>query len=158
MAWDYQREFWQRLLPLIRDAREGTAILIDPEGLPYTRQIEAVSWNVSRVLDRLYEFPQSWEKPPIVYRLVPVWRKRIITEDGLVRLNELTTAAPPSLYQTVEVSDVIFIDTTGGEIRRREEPINVGGDKVDLTRDLGGDLFSYPRGILYPLLLEREGK
>jgi len=158
MAWEYQREFWQQLLPLIGDAREGTAILIDPEGLPYTRQIEAVSWNVSRVLDRLYEFPETWEKPPIVYRLVPVWRKRIISEDGLVRLNELTTAAPPSLYQTVEASDVIFIDTTGGEIRRRDDPLDVGDDRIDLARNLGGDLSSYRKGILYPLLLEEQGK
>lgn len=156
MAWMYQQEFWESLLPLVHDASSGTVILIDPEGLPYTRQIEAISWNVSRVLSRLYDFPASWEKPPTVYRLVPVWRERIITEDGLVRLNELTTAAPPSLYRTVESSKVILIETAGGHLRRRQEPLRLGEDTLRLSADMNGDLYSFPGGILYQYLIDDQ--
>ena len=57
LAWQNQREFWTQILPLISDASPGDVVLVTPNNLPQTLQIGAVTWNISRTLDGILQFP-----------------------------------------------------------------------------------------------------
>ncbi len=131
-AWKYQQEFWTELTQLIPDVEEGTVILVEHEGLKETRQIGANTWNLTRLLDQIYTFPSEWEIPPRVYRLLPWWRLFIVGEDGLFILDETTTMAPAPFYRNVPSTDVIFIETATGDLRRRTEPLEVDGELYPL--------------------------
>jgi hypothetical protein len=121
-AWELQRLFWSRLLPLVPDAGEGTVILVDPSGIEDTYQIAANTWNLPRVLDQLVAFPPEWKDPPRVYRLTPEWETSILGEDGQIRLDAVTTVAPPSLYGYFPIERVILIDTENDEVAAPREP------------------------------------
>lgn len=119
-AWRLQRELWSALLPQIQDAGEGTVILVDPIGLEDTRQIDATTWNLPRVLSGLYRMPAEWSPPPRVYRGLLDWREFLILPDGSLRINADTTISPPGEHTTTDWEHLIVIHTGTGVVRRRD--------------------------------------
>jgi hypothetical protein len=154
LAWRYQQEFWSELLPLIPDAEEGTVILVDPSGLKDTLQIGANFWNLPRMLDQIYAFPDSWDEPPRVFRLVPNWREHIVRKEGIFQLKDFTTHAPPSHYKNIESSTCILIEKIIGRWMRRTEPLVFNGVEFPL-KILGTTTPpSFPRGLLFEYLIQ----
>jgi len=123
-AWELQRGFWTEVVGLCPDLTSGTVILVDPSGLEDPRFIYANHWNLPRVLEQVLAFPSDWESPPRVFRLAPGWEAALVTEGGRFLLDASTVVAPPSLYGTVDSRQVIFLETTGGTLRR------VGGEMI----------------------------
>lgn len=154
LAWEYQKEFWTSLIPLIPDATNGTVILVDPSGLKDTRQIGANTWNLPRVLNQIFQYPADWKNPPRVYRLLPGWQDHIVTKDGQFQVNELTATAPPSLYTVVDSSDVILIETGTGRLVRRSGPLLIGDLQFTLKNALIGQPQSIEKGFLFDYLVQ----
>jgi hypothetical protein len=155
-SWREQRAFWTELVRLCPDAGEGTVILVDPTGLHDTRQIDANTWNLPRILNQIYVFPSDWEEPPRVYRLVPGWEEHIVAGDGQFRIDASTVIAPPSLYRTVASTDVILVDTESGELNRRSGLLEIGGGEYAL-RELGSPLLlELSPGFLFDYLLTED--
>lgn len=153
-AWQYQREFWTEILPLIPDAGEATVVLVDPTGLGDTRQIAANYWNMPRVLESIYRYPAAWELPPRVYRLAPGWQAHILADDGRVRVNAATTIAPPSNYVMVDPGNVVLLWWTGTGWARQTKPLQLAASLVTFRGLPATAPASYPPGFLYPLLIE----
>ncbi|MEW6566784.1 MAG: hypothetical protein AB1449_01170 [Chloroflexota bacterium] len=153
LAWQYQRLFWTELLPLIDDADNGTAILVDPSGLADARQIGANTWNLPRVLDQLYVLPEEWQVPPRVFRLVPGWEHRIASEAGLFQLNGATVTAPESVMDRYPSGNVILIESAAGHLSRRAGLLHIPGGDFPL-KPVGEPVLPFmPRGLLYSLLI-----
>jgi hypothetical protein len=155
-GWVYQRQFWTALVPLIPDAGQGSAILVDPTGLRDTRQIGANYWNMPRVLDQIYEYPSTWDSPPRVYRLAEGWQGHLASGDGQFVLDGSTTVAPPSTYGTVAPAHVIMINTAGGVLTRQAGTLSLPGGQFPLKPG-GGAAEAFPKGFLYGLLIEAPG-
>ena len=153
-AWQYQKDFWAELLPLITDADIGTAILIQPEGLEDVLQIGANTWNLSRVLDQLYIFPPATTLVPRVYRLSPGWQDKLALEDGSFQVNRETVTAPPDNYNIVDSRSVIIISTEGGKMTRIDGSLDINGTSYPLKPLADAVLPNLPRGILYQLILD----
>lgn len=153
MAWKYQRQFWRQLIPLVEDAGNGTAILVDPAGLVDTRQIGANTWNLPRVLEQLYCFPNTWEQPPRVFRLLPGWEHRIASESGLFQLNGATVTAPESVLDRYPSTSVILIDTATGILSRRTGSLRIPGGDFPLKLEGEPVLPFLPKGLLYSLMV-----
>jgi len=153
-AWQAQRGFWAELLPLIQDASPGTAILIQPEGFEDFLQIGANTWNLSRVLNQLFIFPDEAMSVPRVYRLLPGWQERIILEDGSFQINWETVTAPPDNYGTFESGDVILISTKDDMMKRVDGLLEINGASYLLKPQTVPVLPSLPRGVLYQLLID----
>jgi hypothetical protein len=156
-SWRDQRSFWVNLVRLCPDVGEGTVILVDPTGLHDTRQIDANTWNLPRILNQIYVFPSDWEEPPRVYRLVPGWEEYILTEDGRLRIDASTVIAPPSLYRTVASIDVILVDTESGEFTRRRGLLEIGGREHALHEFGSPMLPDLSPGFLFGYLLTEDG-
>lgn len=152
-AWQAQRGFWAELLPLIQDASPGNAILIQPEGLEDFLQIGANTWNLSRVLNQLYIFPDESTSAPRVYRLLPGWQERIILEDGYFQVNRETVTAPPDNYSIFESGDVIIISTEDSMMKRVVGLLEINGTSYLLKPQAVPLLPNLPRGVLYQLLI-----
>ena len=151
-AWDYQQEFWREIVRITSDADEGTVILVEPTGLKYTRQIDANTWNLPRVLDQIYKYPSDWEDPPRVYRLVPGWQDHILGESGQFIVNASTTIAPAVLYREIPSTDVIFIETYSGRLSRRTEPLVLFGKSYELYKT-PAHVVMYDENVLYDFLV-----
>jgi hypothetical protein len=156
-SWREQRTFWPDLVRLCPDVGEGAVILVDPTGLRDTRQIDANTWNLPRILDQIYIFPNDWEEPPRVYRLVPGWEEYIVAEDGQFRIDASTVIAPPSLYRTVASTDVILVDTSSGFLWRRRSPLDIGGREYELREPGLPMLTDLSPGFLFGYLLSDDG-
>jgi hypothetical protein len=155
-AWQYQKDFWTELLPLIQDADAGTAILVQPEGLDDVLQIGANTWNLSRVLNQLYVFPDNTTTVPRVYRLVPGWQNRIVLEDGSFQVNRETVTAPPDNYNIIQSNKLIIISTEGGTMKRVVGPLEINGTMYSLKPQTEPVLPNLQRGILYSLLVDSK--
>ncbi len=156
-SWQEQRSFWTDLVHLCPDLREGTVVLVDPTGLQDTTQIGANTWNLPRILDQVYAFPEGWPEPPRVFRLAPGWQDAIVTEDGRFRLDATTVSAPPSLYRAVDSTSVILLTSGSGELGRLAAPLEVGGEAFSL-QDAAAELrVHYAPGPLYALLIGQGG-
>jgi len=156
LAWQLQKDFWRELVPLVPDAGEGTVVLVSPEGLQDPLQIGANTWALPRVLEQMYDFPASWDRPPRVYRLISGWEANIATAPGVFEINDGTTIAPPSSYVEVPSANVILIETAGGRLTRTTAPRRIG-DEVFALKEVGGSRaggFGY-RWLYY--LLTQEG-
>jgi hypothetical protein len=116
-AWENQSAFWADLIAAVPDAGEGTTVLIDPLGLADTLEIDSNTWNLPRVLELLYKFPDEWGTPPRVYRLLPGWERTILTEDCRFRLDNLSVTAPRR--------------STEWRTRRMSHPVEVGAGGLE---------------------------
>jgi len=131
-SWKYQRAFWNDMLFIASDMGENTAILIDPDGLRDTRHIDANTWNLPRVLYQICDFPDDWENPPRVYRLVPTWQNQIITEDLSFQIDASTVISPSDHYDRFKPSDVILLQTADGTFNRLEQYVTATGEILQL--------------------------
>jgi len=154
-AWSLQRTFWTDLVRLAPDAGEGTVILVDPAGLTDVAQIGANTWNLPRILERIYDFPSSWPAPARVYRLRADWRDKIVTPAGLFRLDGTTVIAPPSLYGEVPPGNTILMGTTTDGLERGADRITLQGRTFSLRPPSTVVLDSLPRGPLYEWMFDR---
>jgi hypothetical protein len=153
-SWELQRSFWSQLVRLCPDLEDGAVILVDPDAFDDTRQIAANHWNLPRVLEQIYRFPEAWADPPRVYRLVPGWQEHILTGTGNLRLDPTTVLAPPSLYGEVRADHVIYLTGAGGRLEREAGPLLIGGQEVGLKPPAPGALAGFPPGTLFPYLIE----
>lgn len=154
-AWDYERAFWSSLLPQIQDIQNGTVILIDPNGLKKTRQIDANTWNLPRILNQIYTFPAEWKKPPRVFLMVPGWEAQLVDQNGLFSLDARTTLAPPSLYTTANSTDAIVFDTQGGKLARLTAPLSISGKIYPIKVPANQAAPAFEKGPLYSLLVNQ---
>ncbi len=152
-AWRYQKTFWTELLDIIPDVGEGDVILIEPSGLVDTRQIAANYWNLPRVLDQIYKYPEEWEYPPRVYRLIPGWEDTIASNGGSFTVNASNVISPAPYYREVPCSQVIFIETVSGSMQRRVSALNVNGVEYCL-KPLDRTDKLYDPGVLYDLIVD----
>jgi hypothetical protein len=155
-AWENQAAFWADLIAAVPDAGEGTTVLIDPLGLADTREIDSNTWNLPRVLEQLYKFPDEWRTPPRVYRLLPGWERRIVTEDCRFRLDNLSVTAPPSLYGVADPQEVILLRVGAGGLERAGPDLAVGECSLELRPASPPVLPELPTQVLYRLMLEGE--
>jgi len=154
LSWQYQREFWTELLPLIPDAGEGTVILVDPAALHDTRQIGANYWNLPRVLMQLYTYPENMKALPVVHRLAQNWPGKLLAADGRIQINADTVYSVPDDYGEVEPQNVILIQAENGQLVRREEVI-LNGQEVSLKPAAALPLPTLPHAFLYHLMIDQ---
>ncbi len=155
-AWQMQRTFWTDLVFTIQDFSDGDAILVEPGIFPQdTDFIEANTWNMPRVLDQLINFPESWQNPPRVYRLVLGWQYRILPGDGKLMLDGDTVYAPGSLYQRADPANVIFILNDDGRMQRAEERLSFNGESL-LIKPSGPAAGLPVNQFLYPYVILSE--
>ena len=154
-GWEAQKRFWQELMPVISDVNEKTVVLVEPSVFRYESiQIGANYWNLPRVLNQIYTFPDDWNEPPRVYRLIDGWESRILTSDGLFRIDSTTVVAPPSTYKNVIPSDVILIQA--GEMPLRSYDLEIGDTVYELKQLDSATLYHMEKGFLYPYLITSE--
>ncbi len=154
LAWQYQREFWSRVLPLIPDVQDGVAVIVEPSAFKDTRQIGANSWNLPRLLAGIYNFPDNWTNPPSVYRLIPGWQKNLISPEGQVQLNAGTTNAAASLFETYKSENVILIESNGKMLTRSSSPMQINGQELNLKALAPPGTPPFSRGYLYSFLIQ----
>jgi hypothetical protein len=154
-AWQYQREFWTELLPLIQDAGDYNVILIDPQALKDTRQIGANYWNLPRVLYQLYDFTSEPSISPVVHRLESGWEDRIVNYNNEFDVDASTVYSVPSFYGEYATSDIILIQGENGQLVRRES-IVIDGVTYRFKPVTTPILESLPRGFLHTFLIDLE--
>ncbi len=152
LAWQYQREFWTELVPLIPDAGSGTLILVDPAALQDTRQIGANYWNLPRVLNQIYTFPDDFQQIPTVHRLEKGWQNSLFAPDGRIQINGVTVYSVPGYYGEYDPNQVILIQAEGGHLVRRTS-LSIEGKSHSLKPVADPILPSLPHGFLYNLLI-----
>jgi len=151
-AWQYQRQFWTELVPLIPDAGPGTVVLVDPAALHDTRQIGANYWNLPRVLFQLYSFPGYDRNVPVVHRLEPNWQSSLLGQDGKFLVNAVTVYSVPDYYGSFDPQDVILIQVENSRLVRRTS-VTLNGQTYSL-KPLGTPVLTgQPHGPLYNLML-----
>jgi hypothetical protein len=159
-SWALQRTFWTQVVALTPDIEKDTAILIEPAGLEKTQYIDANTWNMPRVLNQIYTFPEQWEwyEEPRVYWLWPTWRE-MIWVDGTTtfRIDEATTLPPSAYFKNTQVENVIILEMQKGQLVRVGPELMIEGKTFILK--LAGEASSpaFPRGVLYPLLVDNGG-
>jgi nitrogen fixation-related uncharacterized protein len=158
-AWQFQREFWTKLLPLIQDVDRDTAILVRNTGLSEPAQIQANTWNLPRILNQIVTFPAEWEdQAPRVYRLQGDWQNWLVSTDNeqILQVNANTVAAPQGYYQDVSSDKVILINTAKGIFTRQTEPLNLGSASITF-KPLGKLILNeLPKGFLYRYLIMEQ--
>lgn len=151
-AWQYQRQFWTELIPLIPDAGEGTMILVDPDALQDTRQIGANYWNLPRVLYQLYVFPEDVKNVPIVHRLERGWQDSLVGEDGRFQVNAVTAYSVSGYFGEFDSQDVILIQSEDGRLVRRTTVV-LDGQEYFLKPPSEPILPDLPHGFLHDLMI-----
>lgn len=152
-SWEYQRQFWRQLLPLITDAEDGDIILVEPSVLRATGQIGVITWNTPRVLEQIIRFPPEWKDPPRVYRLDAGWEQHLVSAGDLFQVDNQTSFIPESMYVEVESRKVIFIEVQENGLVRHTAPLLLNGVEYPVkSRDpLAGEPFI--PGALYDLMI-----
>jgi hypothetical protein len=152
-SWQYQRQFWTQLLPLITDAEDGDIILVEPSVLRATGQIGVITWNTPRVLKQIIRFPPDWKDPPRVYRLEAGWEQHLVSAGDLFQIDNRTSFIPESMYVEVESNKVIFIEIQESGLVRHTAPLLLNGMKypVKARYPVAGEPFI--PGSLYNLMI-----
>jgi hypothetical protein len=158
-SWDLQQDFWSQVVDLTPDIEKGTVILIEPTGLAKTKFIDANTWNMPRILNNIYTFPEYWEwhEEPRVYWLWPTWREMIwIDGTTMFRIDEATTLPPTVYFKTAQIDDVILLEMQEGKLVRVGPELIIEGIALPLKpiEEISSPRFPY--GVLFPLLIDEE--
>ena len=155
-SWELQRTFWTQVVALTPDIEKDTAILIEPTGLEKTQYIDANTWNMPRVLNQIYTFPEQWEwyEEPRVYWLWPTWRD-MIWVDGTTtfRIDEATTLPPSAYFKNTQAENVILLEMQNGQLVRVGPELIIEGKTFVLKTVEDASSPDFPHGVLYPLLI-----
>jgi hypothetical protein len=141
-------------VPAIQDAGDETAILIQPDGLKDVLQIGANTWNLSRVLEKIYIFPPETRLVPRVFRLLPQWQSNLVNENGLFEIDGGTVTAPSDNYGRYPSTQVILVKMVSGHLEREEAPLLLSDKTYPLKYLSDPVLTKLPKGILYHLLID----
>jgi hypothetical protein len=152
-SWQYQRQFWAQLLPLITDAGDGDIILVEPSVVRSTPQIGVITWNTPTVLEQIYQYPSDWSLPPRVYRLEPGWENNLISPTGMVQLNNSTSFISESVFTEVDSKKVIFIENQDGRLVRHTAPLLLNGVEYPVKQPGEVSEPAFAPGDLYKLML-----
>ncbi|MGK7956156.1 MAG: hypothetical protein AB4063_13045 [Crocosphaera sp.] len=161
LNWQFQRNFWSQLIPLISDVESETLVFIEPQDfrLGATQQMRANDWNLPIILQQLYQFPIDWPSYPKVYLLTPNWKDEIITESNRFLLNTSTLAAAPvhlpvpNQDSTIDSQNVILIQTEQEKLVRHPQKLILHDQVFSLKEQTTTDLDSFPRKPLYNYLI-----
>jgi hypothetical protein len=86
--------------------------------------------------------------------LLPNWRQRIVTQDGLFQVNGAVTVVPEDGYVTfVESTNVILIETATGTLTRRTASITLEGQPFTLKPPPADRTATCQPTFLYTLLV-----
>jgi hypothetical protein len=154
-SWELQRDFWSQVVELSPDIEKDTVILIEPTGLEQTKYIDANTWNMPRILNNIYSFPEHWEwfEQPRVYWLWPTWREWIWLEDNTFRIDEATTLPPSGYFKNTQADNVILLEMQNGKLARVGPELVIEGKTFTLKTGDRTSAPDFPHGVLYPLLI-----
>ena len=154
-AWRLQKEFWADLIPLIQDVQEGMAILVEPAAFQDVLHIGANTWNLPRVLPQLYHFPEEWEPPPRVFRLIDGWQNNIVRISGYFTLDGSNVYASNRNFGDFIQKQTIFISGTEDGLARRVEPLPLSGLRD--VKPIGEPVLNgFPTRPLHDLLIGED--
>ncbi|MGB2896775.1 MAG: hypothetical protein WBB65_11505 [Anaerolineales bacterium] len=150
-AWRLQQDFWSGVVDFVPDLTEGTVILVDPEGLDDTVFIDANTWNLPLIMQYIFEFPNSWQSPLPVHRLLPDWRDRVL-------FNSLEIKAVDYKWEYVVVpwKDAVILETDNSRIVRRLESVELDGATYELKKPETDQTTKFPKGYLYDVLIRDQ--
>jgi len=151
-SWTLQRAFWSALVPLVPDLDDGVVILVEPDGLQDTLQIDANTWNLPRILSQIYAFPETWHDPPRVYRLRADWRAAIAAGVGEFAIDRVGSGPP--FHRTVASSRVILITSAEGVLERAADTLELDGTTYALRPAEASVEETPARGPLYAVLIQ----
>jgi hypothetical protein len=157
-AWRSQQHFWTALLPLISDARPGEVILVEPgifnnPAMLDSAYIEANTWNVPRVLDKLYQYPTGLGDPPRVFRLRRGWEALILEADGTLNLDNETVYAPRSSFRKTDQAHVIFIQNNNLNMERVDKVAGINGKTIQAKPFDPAAGSAYPESDFYRFMI-----
>ncbi len=157
--WQYQKDFWREMIPLISDVGDENLVLVESKGIhTATQQMRANDWNTPPVLGNIYKFPQSWQYPPKVYMLTSNWEENIVAGKDLFLLNTSTLAAAgdhlpvPNTDSTIESSKVILIKSREGHLVRAKSPLVIEGKSFNLKENIAANGQFLPKGSLFEVI------
>ena len=152
-GWTIQQEFWGTLLLIIPDASDGTAIIVDSSGMKESSHIGAMTWNMPRVLERIFVFPESWVDPPSAYKMHAGWLDHLHAGNGTLLLDLPDALTPRDYVKEVTSSDMILIITDGRRILRQNSPIEFDGAEYPLIAHSEPVLPTLERRTFFDLLV-----
>lgn len=153
-AWRLEKDFWQEMVPLIQDVSDGMAILVEPGAFQDVLTIGANTWNLPRVLQQLYHFPEDWT-PPRVFRLIDGWQNNIVRISGYFTLDGSNVYASNRNFGDFVQRQTIFISADEGGLERRLAPLPLDG-LVEVKPMGEAVLNTFPTRPLYDLLIEED--
>jgi hypothetical protein len=153
-AWRLEKDFWQEMVPLIQDVSDGMAILVEPGAFQDVLTIGANTWNLPRVLQQLYHFPEDWT-PPRVFRLIDGWQNNIVRISGYFTLDGSNVYASNRNFGDFVQKQTIFISAAEGGLERRLAPLPLDG-LVEVKPMGEAVLNTFPTRPLYDLLIEED--
>jgi len=153
-AWRLQQRLWRDIVRLAPDLADGVGVFIEPSGLIDTKQIDANTWNLPYIFPYLFEFPQSWDRPPRAYRLLPNWEETILSETGEIQANfKAILTSPSNDYGMYDRWQVILLKTDQGHAMERAETILTANGSLQIRP---ANTFNQPElepGVLYSFLI-----
>jgi hypothetical protein len=153
VGWKYQQEFWSDLLELIPDANEGAAIIVDPSGMKEPIHILANTWNMPRVLERIFIFPDDWDVPPSAYKMELGWLNQLHTGNGTLTLDTPVALTPRDHIREVTSEEMILIVTDNGVLARQNSPIMINGSRYPLKAPSDPIIQTFSHRPFYDVLI-----
>jgi hypothetical protein len=151
-SWELQRILWMDIVRFVPDMEAEMYILIEPNGLEDPVQIDANTWNLNRMLPKIYNFPVEWSEPPSVRRLVDAWRSR-------ATLKQYEFVALDYEWQLINIEDrnSALLITEAGRVVERLEYVTLEGNTYSLNEIDTQPPPRFSKGVLHPLIFPKQG-
>ena len=128
-AWQNQRAFWTSAIKNSPDMTNETVIFVLDHNLPKTRYILTNSWADPIILQRIFQFPSSWESPPRLFVVKNDWTYHLIREGDKFKWE---VPLWESHWEVLPDSNLILLEMDHGTLVRRSGSININGQELEL--------------------------
>ena len=116
-SWSFQKQYWNEIIDLVPDAKDGTIIFVVDHNLPKVHYIESTTWTDYFILSELIEFPADWNRQPMVLTIDGNWESDLKIKDEKITY-------PWNIFWdfTIDPDNVILItDTNDGNLVRIDQ-------------------------------------
>lgn len=152
---DNQRRMFTSVVKQCPDLADSTLIFVEGSRLWDSPYVKAYSWSNPIVLQQLFRFPSTWNRPPRLFVVSDECVRGIKVEDGCTMW-----FMPAGLWEShwVELpqGNLIVFKLVEGELVRSFEPVYINGTEFPLKQIPPGEPVRYEKGHLYDYLISDE--
>ena len=154
LSWQYQRSLFSDIIKLVPDLTDGSVILFEKKAVKPTKYMSVFRSTQRKILSDLFQLPDDWENPPIVFPLEDSWQEHARLDNNLNLLYMTNPFNPSVIEEKFQSTSIVFLEPQNGKLTCRVKPMIIGDQTLKLKNQSSPIISTFDKKPLYNYMIQ----